>query len=376
MRRLFIFCLCLGFTQFMFAQEEIMTTAPNGYIQTGASMQIWQQELIFLNKPIIEVTFPVHVVMRMNNNLNLNMDVAYARADWNAKSIAGGSDAYIQANLMLWDSKLLLLGGIGIPTGKTHLNENELVVSQYLGLNVFRYRTPTFGQGLHVKAGACIAYPLTEQIVLGGGLTYLYRGKWVPLSSFQGVSIDDPYDPGDEINTQIGLDLKLTESMKIMIDALYTLYGEDKFQGLLIYQSGQKITINTSYFYRYDEHYIWFLLNYRSKNRNSISNGLTFSTEALNSNRPEMDASFIWKAFILQGGGVDILLDGRFYRENEAGLSWAKAIGGGFGGDYRISYSTIVNFYIKYLVGQRMSLDKRKWNIEGMDTAITIRYEF
>ncbi|MBN2105105.1 hypothetical protein JW835_13785 [bacterium] len=379
--------ICILIILFMFqnvlAQEEIIPSAPKGFIKTGPCLQIWREEII-IEKPIMQVTIPVHMVIPVNSHFNLNFDYAYARTDWDMRhtSMGGFSDPYLQGNLLLWDNRLLIIGGIGVPLGKTRLNYKEYYLSTHLNLNIFNFKTPVYGQGFQGKIGALIAHSFSDNVVIGGGASYLYRRKFVPIYSAnwanQGNKVDGYYDPGDETNVHLGLDLGFNEDMKVMLDGIFTFYQKDKYNSpQYVFQSGTKMTINLGYFYRYDEYYLWALLNYRSKTNNYALQGQLFKEEVFNSNSPKLDFNIIWKAFHIQGGGANVLVDGRFYGENEAGLSWAKALGGGFGGEYRFSYNTFIEFYIKYMVGQRISAeDLKKLNIEGMDVAILFRYEF
>jgi len=383
MRRLLILLLVIQNFYSASAQEEIMPTAPRGYIQSGVCLQMWRQETI-IEEPILQVTIPVHIAIPVNSSLGLTFDYSYARTDWDWQrtNMSGFNDPYIQGNLMLWDKKLLLFAGMGIPVGKTRLNYDEYFLSTILSLNIFRFRSPVYGQGFHGKLGALVAYPVMDGLVVGAGGSFVYRRKFIPIFSNnwndQGYPADGYFDPGEEMNAHLGFDLSLSENMKIMVDGIFTYFQKDKYNSPdYVFQSGMKVTLNGGYFYRYDEQYVWALFNYRTKNNNSALQALQFGEEKLNTNRPQLDVNLIWKAFALQGGGVQVLIDGRFYAENEVGLSSAQAIGGGFGGNYRFSYTTVLDFYVKYMVGQRLSsVDTDKLNIEGMDVGITFRYEF
>ena len=378
MKRLLFIVLGTGFL-LLHAQEELMPVAPMGFIKTGSAIQIWRQELL-LTEPIIQISLPVHMTLPVSSRFNMNLDFAYGRADWDFRHIAGASDAYIQGNYMILDNRIVLLAGMGTPLGKTRLNYEEYQLSTYLGLNLFRFRMPAYGQGFQGKIGALGAIPVTGQIVIGGGLSYLYRRDFEPIYDTdwanQGNTASGRFNPGNEFNIQAGADFSLGENSKIMVDGLVTFFEKDKYAGQTMFKSGTKFTFNTGYFYRYDDKYLWMLLNVRTKNRNSALQALEFSEEKVNTNRPEFDFNLVWRSFGFVGGGLQILLDGRFYGENAAGLAWGQALGGGFGADYRISYSTLLEFYIKYLVGQRMSQTRDKWNIEGMDAEITFRYDF
>ncbi|MBN1782121.1 hypothetical protein JW948_13395 [bacterium] len=356
-----------------------------------------------MTNPLMQLSIPVEMVIPLSSTLNIYSSFSFGRTDYTALinrrqftnpehteyvfspkqekwNLSGLSDFYVQGNMLMWDSRLLCIAGLGLPVGKTKLNYMENIISNYLYNNIFQFQMPVYGQGFFAKAGAFLSYPLMENLVLGGGLSYHLRGEYVPLHNYLINdtllhNYDKKFDPGDEFCVHMGLDVRLMDDMKWMLDGIVTYFQRDIVDGEEMYQSGTRLTLNTGLFYRYDEQYVWLLMNYRQKNKNRYLQAIQFQEEAYNTNRPELDLNLIWKAFAIVGGGIHILVDGRFYGENEAGQAKTHVLGGGFGGEYRFSYSTTMEFYLKYLAGSREQ-GNIKLNVEGMDISVKMKYEF
>ncbi len=343
-----------------FTQEEVSMSQNLAYISTGMSLQMMRLEK--QETPINQLSFPITVVFPVGRHIQMIVSHTPAISSWAdtaAIRISGLSDTWIQGTYIFWEEKAFFNLGIGIPTGKTPLNDREFIFSQILDDNIYRFRLPAYSQGLCRKAGLAFALPISESAIMGVGGQYVNHQAFVPVRYVYEVQgeervSEEEYKPGDEIILNVGLDLRLREDMKLMMDGVYTRYSRDLLSGQEIYGSGGKLIVDVGYLYQFSQKYFLGRLRYRQKGKNEIWQGLSMQKEGKNSSGSEVEFDCIIKALNLENGGFFIYGDGRFYGANEKGVGKAVLYGSGFGVNYKLSDKTNLDFYIKLLLGKHV----------------------
>lgn len=385
--KLGIIFVVLVITKGILAQEGILPSIRRTYISTGFSYQMWRVGG-YVN-PISQASFPFSIMFPMGRRFNLTISHTAALSHWYEDTkINGFSDTWFQGTYIFWDEKGMINLGLGAPTGKTRLTNNEFLLSNWLGLNIFRFRVPVYGQGLCGKLGFAIAYPILENLVVGFGGQYLHKRPFHPISyrtSYYLNSLDSTvvstwegeYKPGDEATVNVGLDFGITENMKIMFDGIYTYYWRDLRSGQEVYGSGQKISMNWGYLYRFGVNYLWSRFTYRHKGKNEIATYygiVSIEEEAQNSNGPQMELDIVLKAMDIDGSGIFLYGDIRYYDRNEVDETGkALVFGGGFGANVKLTNSTMLDFRFEYHGGSLTTTEDR--NIEGISTFLGLRFE-
>ncbi|NQT27451.1 hypothetical protein HQ585_19010 [candidate division KSB1 bacterium] len=363
-----------------FSQEEILQTQHTGYLQLGTHFQGWRIENQTV--PINQLSIPLMLMFPIGDQMHLILSHRSAYTWWEEdNTINGPSDTWVQLNYMLAKDRVLVNFGLGIPTGKTHLNNDQFLLSQLLSRNIFRFSMPVYGQGFCIKGGIAGAYPLNERIILGLGAQYIKKGSYNPVdytytypigNEIYSETFSPKYQAGNEISGQVGLDIMLSKDMKLMFDVMMTYYNRDMMDGQEVYGSGQKLVVEGGLFYRFqDDKYAWGHLLFRRKGKSEIRQGFTFEEEEYNSSGYQFETDFHVDMSSAENAKFALLAHGRFYGENEYGVGSANLLGGGIGMNYEITTDSIIDFQVKYLTGRT---DDRR--IEGMEILIFLKFKF
>ncbi|MCJ7813270.1 hypothetical protein MUP95_08160, partial [bacterium] len=223
--------------------------------------------------------------------------------------------------------------------------------------------------------------PIQENVVIGLGGQYLYRNPYHPLEYQYLVgdiikTSDEVYRPGDEISGHFGVDFQIIENTKIMLDGIYTYYWPDRLSDRKIYGAGQKITINFGFVYQFDEKFVSSQILYRYQGKNKLLQELDIELEDKNRNGSQLEINLTYKAISIPNFSIYLLGDGRIYNKNEVNdVGKAFVGGGGFGVDYHVSESWILDFSFKYLGGS-ITTDLGERRVEGMDIYFGFKYMF
>ncbi len=385
MRLKFSILLVVLLTVQVFAQEEIFPIPRQAYVSMGISFQMWQREKAGL--PVDQLAFPISILMPMARNFDLSISHTPAFSkQYKNQTIYGLSDTWIQGDYVFWDEKAMLNIGIGLPTGKTRLDSAQFELSKQLSKNIYQFQLPIYGQGFSGMIGMATAFPIIDGVVIGVGGQYLYRGSYHPVKYTYGKNIginrtfDKKYIPGDEASGNIGVDIRIGENMKIMLDGIYTYYWRDMLSREVVYRSGNKFTGNLGFFYRFSQKYIWTHFTFRQKGKNELLQGLYFGEEEKNSNGYQIEMNLVSKVMDYQNGEIFLLGDGRFYGKNENGSGEEMAFGGGVGANYRFNDRAMLDLQFKYILGKFRYIfgeSRLLWkrSIEGLQTSAGLKFE-
>ncbi len=384
---LLLFPVLAGGQISLFPQED------QAYIWTEGCLQMWRIQGSV--NAVSQVAFPLTLYVPFTDQISMTMTHIPAYSKWGDHVLKGFSDTWVQGTYLGGNDRWMLNLGMGIPTGKTRLDNTEMELTQnMLTRSIYAFRLPVYGQGFCFKAGAAMAYPLTPKLVLGLGGQVLLRSPYFPMSYSYSYSsagqttvkqTDVKYKAGNEAVVQLGLDYRAGENTKLMLDGIVTQYGRDMLDGNEIYGSGLKTLFTGGVYHQYDELYVLGLLTYRKSGKHELLQGLEFARADRNLNGDQLEAEIVWKAIAFRDGQFCILGNGRFYGRNENDNAGASIFGGGFGVDYKIASRTVMNLHIKYWGGNLKDADREKRlagetdadlirNIEGMEVAWGLKF--
>lgn len=166
----------------------------------------------------------------------------YASVGGDVNSIKGFSDSQVLVKHSFAEQNIGIEGGVNVPSGKTKLTNDEFLTSRIISQNIFAMNTSNFGQGLNTFLGFTWTNPVSEQVVLGAGLSYQLKSEYQPLED-----IPDKYSPSNEISVTGGLDIKLTEVSTLTGDITGIFYGSDELNDEKVFTAGNRFIFNTLY---------------------------------------------------------------------------------------------------------------------------------
>lgn len=210
---------------------------PTGVVTTGV---YYQRYVLEQDRHIEEISFPIHVAVPVGPSTSVSLRTSPASARGRGlESITGLSDAQFMVSHggRIGGSSFVLTLGVNLPSGKRALTPDEFETTVQLSRNMYDFRTPAFGQGLNASPGVTWAVPLGEQIVLGLGAAYQYKGGFKPLDG-----MDDSYRPGSEVLLTGGLDVRVGPAAALSGDVTYTRYGTDTIGSAEVFDAAAQLT--------------------------------------------------------------------------------------------------------------------------------------
>ncbi|MBW8771398.1 MAG: hypothetical protein JF589_16715 [Gemmatimonadetes bacterium] len=188
---------------------------------------------------VSELAIPLFVSMPMGDRASFDIGTAYARAQVTSgaerSDIAGLTDVQLRAQYTLGSDRLVLTGGINLPTGNESVSADQLAAASLIGSDFFAFPVSNMGTGLAITGGAAIAYPLGAWN-LGAGASVrrsrAYEPFAVPGESFR-------YQPGNEVRLRVGVDRPVAEG-RVAFGATYATFGRDDAGGYA-YNTGDRL---------------------------------------------------------------------------------------------------------------------------------------
>lgn len=209
---------------------------------------------------------PVAAVVPLGRHFNVSLRTSVVTAQWRSR-LSGLDD--VRASLgytrSVGKGSLALTLGVNVPVGKAKLSPEEVETAALLAQNVYDFRVPGLGQGLNVSPSLTYAFPIGEDVAVGLGAAYQYRGSYDPQQNQEAS-----YDPGNEVLLTGGLDVRLAPTATLSGDVTYTFYGNDALDGNAVYEAGDKITSTLQFVWTQEFNELRLLARYRSRARSSL----------------------------------------------------------------------------------------------------------
>ena len=227
--------------------QEMVTPGlmPQASIRAGTSFQMWKVDPF--SDPVTQISLPISMAFPLGRHFRVSLQQTPGFSWWQPEDdplrLYGLSDTWVKGALLLWEDKLMLHAGMGLPTGRTRLDSTEYeLVSKGTSRNVFRFSLPVYGQGFTGTTGFAFAFPVIERVILGAGAYYIYRAPYYPLQYVysyegqggvleQGDLWNNKYKPGDEVSGHIGLDAQIGDYLALYPDDPETCTEPDTMCG-------------------------------------------------------------------------------------------------------------------------------------------------
>ncbi len=326
--------------------QDIYNQRPNATINI---MPVYESWSVNDSSDFSEFTNIISAGYNPLTNTSVGLVTRYASASTKLGSInsdlSGLSDLQLFVNQKLPDENLSFDAGFNIPTGKTKLNPTEFAVSQVVSQELFGLKTSNFGQGLNAFIGATWLHPLSDDAVVGAGVSYQFKSEYQPLNI-----ADYKYAPSNEVSLTAGLDIKLSETQTISGDLIGIFYGSDKLNGKEVFSSGNRIIFNSMYrqFFGYD--FLSIGLLYRNVALDELKgDNAVLDNEKITPNQFYIDASYnqYFNASFSLGYGLFTSL----YEKTAGYFSGYTLYGIRLSPQFKLSSSISVPVMLRYVIG-------------------------
>lgn len=292
-----------------------------------------------------EASSVISIYQPLAREASASLRGAMGAADGDLTSLSGFTDVQLAGDYYVESANLIFNLGIGIPSGKRNLSLAEFLSSILITNNLFRFQVPHFGTGFNVAPGVLWALPLNEDVVLGFGAGFQYRGAFNPLTNF------GSYNPADEISGAAGIDIRLEETSSLSADVVFTRYGTDEIDGQPLFSPGNKILISLQFTKTFDVDDLIVRATHRTKARAEIAlaGPLTPLVERVEPNQTELMCGYTLHTS--EKFSIQFFAEARFFEETSAPFSGFTIVGVGVSPLLTIADQVTLPFRIKYSYG-------------------------
>jgi hypothetical protein len=327
----------------VFTSDLPIALQERGFATIGAGYQSWEQEN---GKPIQQIVTPISVFYPVNDQFFFNISNTPVSSTFDSLTMSGASDTWIKTTYVTENERMMFNVGLGVPTGKTRLSQEQFYLTRMLSEQALRYRVPVYGQGISVKAGVGIAHPINQNTITGFGINYIYKAPYELLN------VDSTeFDPGNEINIIAGVNTKVGRKGTLSFDAVYTLYETDFFNGKELVDAGSKIILSASLMFPTKRGPLFAALKYRQRGKNQFYAYQNMAAYSKQSIGDQIDFNAYWQFHKWTQGSVAFMVDAREYSTNEDNVGGATLYGGGLRVQQALSLQTVLQVQAKYLTG-------------------------
>ncbi len=292
-----------------------------------------------------ETSVEVSLLQPLGRQTTISFHGAGASAGGDIASLSGLADAQIAIQHRLEKPHFVFSLGVNLPSGHKELTSDEFQTSLLLSNRFFDLQTPNFGTGLNINPGIIWGFQMSENVVLGLGASYQYKGKFKPLKGL------GDYDPGDEFLLTSGIDVAPSKTETASADIVFTAYGKDKLDGEEVFASGNKIVANLQYRKYFDYDQLRVLARYRTRAKNEFAVGNSLVSEPEKTDPDEFDLFGSYVIWFSDNVSMGVLGEGRFYRVTAASFQGKNLFGVGVAPVFAVSSALRIPARLKFQFG-------------------------
>jgi len=265
------------------------------------------QSLKIGNDKLEQLSLPVNILIPITSHLSLDLWNGSALTKFIGNEIKSIGETRLGVKYIFPSEKFMIKALIGLPTGKTKFSDEEFLISQLISLNPLGYPISYYSQGLNVNLSLIYAYPISKNFVLGLGCAYNYKGNYYPKETTD----MGKFDPGDEIISDFGFDVKISKKIKFNFDFVYTVFAKDKIGDIEVFKMGNKISLYTGLNYIIGITNNNLFVIYRKKSNNKLLS--ENSTEELASGA-QIDMNYLFELLLNTQLTPYLVFDGKIYQ--------------------------------------------------------------
>ncbi len=340
-------------------------------VTVGATTQQWTLKKI---GTVSQQSAPISVLLPISNRILFTAASSAALTSLDTTKVSGMVDTRLSLSYVLPGDKFWLSAGASLPTGKAELKVDELNLMTKISQTSLSYKAPVFGQGLGGNIGLAYGSSLTRRLVFGLGTSYVYRGKYKPIS---GAS---DYDPGDEISGNAGFNFTTySKTARMSADFSGSYFFADQFNGGKVFQSGPRIMLFIVYSLNAGElrHLVNVRVRYRLKNT-FYSNAGTTEYDATTQVEGQYAVTIPMNAW-LTGNAI---VEGKYYTADQIPIAnnvietgKARIGSGGMDLQFHISDVVLPMLTVRYAMGN-IIIDDIASDVDGFEVSLGVKVSF
>lgn len=178
---------------------------------------------------------PITLRTGLAENLELSVYSAATRssADWSSEdnALTGLLDSKIQLAAAFFDDRLLVSGGVSLPTGRTKLDPGEGVLIDWLTADFLNFPVKNPGEGLNLFGQLGVATPIGRWVFGAAGAVYI-AGEYTPYDN------DLKYTPGSRVVGDVGVERAWEKRYRLAADLVVIYSTDDKVKGTPVFRDG------------------------------------------------------------------------------------------------------------------------------------------
>lgn len=199
-----------------------------------------------VDETVTELAVPLFAVMPISDRFSLDIGTAYAQStvkfDGGESTVSGLTDTQLRANYTIGTDFVILTLGANLPTGRSTVEQNELLAASRIGNDFLSFPISNLGTGSAITGGLAVARPF-------GAWNFGVGGSVRVASAFEPVRVDSGplprYQPGNEYKVRVGLD-RLVGAGQLAFGFTFSTFGQDDFGGSL-YNTGDRFVGQVGY---------------------------------------------------------------------------------------------------------------------------------
>ncbi|HEV8539359.1 MAG TPA: hypothetical protein VGR15_10630 [Bacteroidota bacterium] len=343
MRRFVIFFLAVCSIGGVLAQDETHIISRQGSVSIMPMYQQWSLKDQF---DFSEFNTSLSLYLPAGKEWSVSLRGLPASVVGDVTHLSGYTDTQVGVSYHGEEPDIVYTLGVNLPTGKKELTQQEFETSILLSNSVFGLQVPNFGQGLNITPGIVYAVPLNEEVVLGFGASYQYKGSYRTLANY------DDYDPGDEVVLTGGVDLRLEEATTLSTDIVVTTYGTDKLGADEVLAPSTKVAANALFNKGLGADELSFFAQFvlKGSSKFAVGNLMVDEVDRIEPNRFDLRGRYTARlGDQLQAG---FFIDLRLYQSTEVSFAGKNVIGLGLEPVFAISNSLSLPCSVKYQTGE------------------------
>ncbi|HEY7395902.1 MAG TPA: hypothetical protein VH559_13700 [Gemmatimonadaceae bacterium] len=196
------------------------------------------------NLTISEFSVPLFVTIPITPQFGFDIGSSYANAHVEQTSgttkttsdISGLTDTQLRANLILGTDRVIITGGVTLPTGQSRVVPEQQAAASLIGSDFLAFPISNMGTGFGGTGGIAVAQPLGDWN-LGFGLSMRQSAEYEPFKPTASTA-SLRYQPGAEYRGRIGLERPVGTG-RFLVGLTYSKFGNDDLSGS-VYNTGDR----------------------------------------------------------------------------------------------------------------------------------------